>query len=188
MLAMSWNVRGLGKAEKRRKVKSFVLSHKPGILFIQESKLNIFVLGWVSSKCGDGPKKVYHVFMVANLSLRGISFTRSNNIVDGSWARLDRFLISPIILSWIPNLIQNGFPRTVSDHHVISIGVGGENWGPRPFRIFNEWTEDKELIKEVKSGWNGCRITESGSNILLSKLKAVKIQIKKWVANKKTVS
>lgn len=42
MLAISWNVRGLGKLEKRRMVSSLVRSHKPISLLIQESKLEAF--------------------------------------------------------------------------------------------------------------------------------------------------
>ncbi|KAK2642480.1 hypothetical protein Ddye_024243 [Dipteronia dyeriana] len=42
MLAMTWNVRGLGKAEKMRKVRSVILDQKPVVFFIPESKLGIF--------------------------------------------------------------------------------------------------------------------------------------------------
>ena len=42
MLAIFWNVRGLGKLEKRRMVSSLVRSHRPISLFIQESKLEAF--------------------------------------------------------------------------------------------------------------------------------------------------
>ena len=34
MLALSWNVRGLGRREKRRMVKNLVLKHKPMLLFL----------------------------------------------------------------------------------------------------------------------------------------------------------
>lgn len=40
MLSMSWNVRGLGRSEKRRKVSKVVIFHKPAILFIKETKLS----------------------------------------------------------------------------------------------------------------------------------------------------
>ncbi|KAK3229101.1 hypothetical protein Dsin_000982 [Dipteronia sinensis] len=42
MLTITWNIRGLGKEEKRRKVRSVVLSQKPVVLFIQETKLGVF--------------------------------------------------------------------------------------------------------------------------------------------------
>ncbi|KAK2639234.1 hypothetical protein Ddye_027029 [Dipteronia dyeriana] len=83
---------------------------------------------------------------VVDIPLRGITFTWSNNREVGSWARLDRFLVSPIILSWYPSLVQRGLPRTIFDHSAIKIGCSKENWGPRPFRFSNEWIEDKKLM------------------------------------------
>ena len=41
MLALSWNVRGLGKEVKRRNVKKVVLL-KPAVFFIQETKLESY--------------------------------------------------------------------------------------------------------------------------------------------------
>ncbi|KAK3224468.1 hypothetical protein Dsin_011493 [Dipteronia sinensis] len=38
MLALSWNIRGLGSMEKRRAIRNMVLCHKPVFLFIQETK------------------------------------------------------------------------------------------------------------------------------------------------------
>ena len=37
---ISWNVRGLGTKEKRLAVKRLILSTRPGLLCIQESKLD----------------------------------------------------------------------------------------------------------------------------------------------------
>ena len=42
MLAISWNVKGLGKGEKKRRVRRLVEAHKSGILFLQETKLRSF--------------------------------------------------------------------------------------------------------------------------------------------------
>ncbi|KAK2654077.1 hypothetical protein Ddye_013933 [Dipteronia dyeriana] len=41
-LILSWNVRGLGRGEKRKAVRDLVSFHKPMMLFIQVSKLNSF--------------------------------------------------------------------------------------------------------------------------------------------------
>ncbi|KAK2656833.1 hypothetical protein Ddye_009885 [Dipteronia dyeriana] len=40
MLTLSWNIRGLGRVEKRRVVRNLVITHRPTFLFIQESKLD----------------------------------------------------------------------------------------------------------------------------------------------------
>ncbi|KAK2663407.1 hypothetical protein Ddye_001981 [Dipteronia dyeriana] len=49
---MSWNIRGLGRQEKRRAVKNLVAKHNPSLFFLQETKLMhvddkiIRSLGW----------------------------------------------------------------------------------------------------------------------------------------------
>ncbi|KAK3226982.1 hypothetical protein Dsin_006844 [Dipteronia sinensis] len=66
---------------------------------------------------------------VIDIPLRGIPFTWSNHRVEESWARLDWFLISPIMLSWFPNLSQRGLPGSISDHNVIRIEEPHVDWG-----------------------------------------------------------
>lgn len=60
--------------------------------------------------------------MVVDLPLQGLSFTWCHFRENASWARLDRFLVSPIILSWIPKLMQKGLPRSLFDHNAIILG------------------------------------------------------------------
>ncbi|KAK2651474.1 hypothetical protein Ddye_011330 [Dipteronia dyeriana] len=154
MFAMSWNVCGLGKLAKRRKVKSVVLTHKPLVLFLQESKLGTLDnktfrdIGGCQLSRGIGVAADGSAGVI-DIPLWEMSFTWSNNREVGSWARLDRFLVSPIILSWCPNLVQIGLPISISDHCAINLGVSKDNWGLRPFRFFNKWLEDKVLLAEV---------------------------------------
>ncbi|KAK2645841.1 hypothetical protein Ddye_021036 [Dipteronia dyeriana] len=51
---------------------------------------------------------------VADIPTLGTYYTWSNNRINGLWACLDRFLVSPWILSWFPKLSQRGFPITLS--------------------------------------------------------------------------
>ncbi|KAK2657469.1 hypothetical protein Ddye_010521 [Dipteronia dyeriana] len=125
---------------------------------------------------------------VVDLPLRGASFTLSNNGVDGTWTRLDRFLVSPIILSWFPNLEQRWFPRTILDHCAITLGTSKVYWGPSLFRFNNEWLEVKDLMSEVHKDWIDCKILGTRSFILQSKLRTSKIKIKKWAACKYKVA
>ncbi|KAK3226022.1 hypothetical protein Dsin_005884 [Dipteronia sinensis] len=293
MLAMSWNVRCLGKAEKRRKVRDVVLSQNPAILFIQESKLDVFDsrvirnLGGVVLTRGVGVEAVgsagglitmwnedlvsikdcisnkwciilvvvlkkldkdvvlcnvnasnleserrelwsficsaqqffsapwcigedfntilneserkkdsfntwsvksFNDFIlqakVVDIPLCGAAFTWSNNREDGSWTRLDRFLVCPNILSWFPNVVQRGLPRTISDHCAISLGTIKENWGPSPFKFNNEWLEDKELMAVVQKAWVDSNVTRSSIYILHTKLRSSKCKIKGWALAK----
>ncbi|KAK3230851.1 hypothetical protein Dsin_002732 [Dipteronia sinensis] len=138
MLIMSWNARGLGKAEKRRKVINVVLCRKSAVLFVQETKLAVFDSRVILSIGGVLLSKV-------DLPLHGIPFTWSNNRVEGIWTRLDRYLVSQIILSWFPNIVQRGLPRSISDHSVIILSVSNDNWGLNTFRFFNGWLEDNKF-------------------------------------------
>ncbi|KAK2650727.1 hypothetical protein Ddye_018216 [Dipteronia dyeriana] len=121
---------------------------------------------------------------VFDLPLHGIPFTWSNNKVKGAWARLDRFLVSLIILSWFPNIVQRSLPRSISDHSAIILGVSKDNWGSSPFRLFNGWLGDKELLEEEKLGWPGYKVSGSSSRLLQTKLKLSTLDIKQWAANK----
>ncbi|KAK0599556.1 hypothetical protein LWI29_006326 [Acer saccharum] len=291
MLALSWNVRGLGKEVKRRKVRGVVLKLKPAICFLQETKMgsmdirisrglggsllgksvgvdadgstgglltlwnedlvsikdcisnkwciilvgvlnkfnrkvvlcNVYapvvekdrrdiwgfilqvqqslsipwciggdfntVLNEAERKGGEFNKwsaAAFNNFMlqakVIDIPLRGGDFTWSNNRVGGSWTRLDRFLVSPIILSWFSNFEQIRLPRLISDHHAIGLGAVRAYWGPRPFRFSNCWLEEKSLMEDINKEWVENKIIGSSSSILLFKLRGAKRKIKRWVA------
>ncbi|KAK3193984.1 hypothetical protein Dsin_025294 [Dipteronia sinensis] len=56
-------------------------------------------------------------------SFKGMTFMWTNIRERASWARLYHFLVSPLILSWFPKMVQKGFPRSLSDHNVILLGA-----------------------------------------------------------------
>lgn len=53
MLALSWNIRGLGRSEKRKIVRKLVLKFRPMVLFLKETKLRIFDSSIIRSLGGD---------------------------------------------------------------------------------------------------------------------------------------
>ncbi|KAK3199335.1 hypothetical protein Dsin_022750 [Dipteronia sinensis] len=289
MIILSWNVRGLGRGEKRRAVRDLVMRHKPMMLFIQESKLKtldsrtitslggsllikdvgveadgsaeglislwnenlfqvhscitnkrcIIVAGEVvSSKktvafcnvyasnieierkslwnfielsqgsltvlwcirgdfntildpsersgglCNMGSIRSFNNFMlrtqVIDLPAQGSAFTWSNCRENPSSARLDRFLISPIILSWFPKLVQRNLQYSLFDHCAIYLGEPRVDWGPCPFHFYNGWLEDKEMMKDAREGWKECKVVGSQGFKLFSKVKAAKRRMKAW--------
>ncbi|KAK3219978.1 hypothetical protein Dsin_013948 [Dipteronia sinensis] len=121
---------------------------------------------------------------VVDIPMQGAVFTWSNNRVEGSWARLDRFLVSPIMLSWFPNMMQTGHPRTISDHGAITLCVLKADWGPRPFRIDIAWLKDKELMAEVKKNLAERKVRGSSSCTLQTKLRVAKSNIKRWAVSR----
>ncbi|KAK2640223.1 hypothetical protein Ddye_028018 [Dipteronia dyeriana] len=76
---------------------------------------------------------------------------------------------------------QTGLFRSLSDHNPNLLSDLKMDWGPIPFRFYNNWLEEKALMKEALMGWVNCK--ENGSNgvVLRSKLKASKIGIKNWL-------
>lgn len=53
MIVMYWNIRGLGRLEKRRAVKNLIAKHKPALVFIQETKLRQVDVGVIQSLGGN---------------------------------------------------------------------------------------------------------------------------------------
>ncbi|KAK2654575.1 hypothetical protein Ddye_014431 [Dipteronia dyeriana] len=118
------------------------------------------------------------------MPLRGVSFTWSNNRANKNWARLDRFLVSSSVLTWFPDLVHVGLPRTISDHYAITIGISKDKGGPRPFRFNNVWLEDRKLIGQIKKEWVGSNLKGSSGFNLSSKLRSSKKMVKKWEADR----
>ncbi|KAK3226756.1 hypothetical protein Dsin_006618 [Dipteronia sinensis] len=102
-----------------------------------------------------------------------------------AWARLDRFLVSSEILLWFPQLTQKGLERSLSDHIPIMLGEPKEDWGPCPFRCYNSWLEDKNIINEAVKGWKNYEVRGSKGFLLFSKLKASKQSMKTWLTDKR---
>ncbi|KAK3228408.1 hypothetical protein Dsin_000289 [Dipteronia sinensis] len=105
-----------------------------------------------------------------------------------SRVRLDRFLISPWILSWFPKLAQNGLPRIVSDHNAITLGEPRDDRAPSPFHFYNNWLEDDELMKLASEGWKNCKVSGLQGFVLSSKLKCSKNVIKNCILSRAKVS
>ena len=57
MRILSWNVRGLGKAEKRRMVRNLIFSQKVDLILIQETKWEHVTERMVSQVWGLGDFK-----------------------------------------------------------------------------------------------------------------------------------
>lgn len=87
-----------------------------------------------------------------DLQLLGRSFTWSNSQVNEKWSRIDRFLLHS---EWLDrfNLKQWGLARTLSDHCPILLMEDERDWGPKPFRFFNAWLENKECLIIMENAW-----------------------------------
>ncbi|KAK3228826.1 hypothetical protein Dsin_000707 [Dipteronia sinensis] len=77
-------------------------------------------------ECNMGSARNFNLFIsrskVVDIPLHGITYTWTDFRERVSWARLDRFLISPAFLMWYPRLSQKGLLGSLSDHNVVTIG------------------------------------------------------------------
>ena len=64
-----------------------------------------------SSRSMQNFKSFMDLAGVVDLPLHGMAFTWMNNRVVGAWARLDKFLYSPLFLTWFPSIVQKGLCR-----------------------------------------------------------------------------
>ena len=94
-------------------------------------------------------------------------------------SRLDRFLVFEDWESHFSGVVQCTLPRPVSDHFLILLDGGGVRRGPTPFCFENMWL--KEEFKELlKIWWQGFNFNGSYDFILVTKLKALKTNLKIW--------
>lgn len=139
--------------------------------------------------CVSGSIRNFNEFVleakVVDLPMVGMPFTWTNNRESAAWARLDRFLISPEILLWFPHLVQRGALRSLSDHNAVMLGEKLVDWGPKPFRFFNGWMEDKGLMSEAIKGWKGSVVEGSYGFSLAAKSKGAKSFMKRWYSDHK---
>jgi len=94
MKLISWNVRGLGGADKRREVSHLVKEHQPFLLCIQDTKLPVFDAFVCKSIWGDDNVDYsYQPSVGASGYIYALGLKRGGGVVDsvlGSCARGSR--------------------------------------------------------------------------------------------------
>ncbi|KAL4318179.1 hypothetical protein GQ457_18G008490 [Hibiscus cannabinus] len=114
-----------------------------------------------------------------DLPASGGKFTWSNLREEPSFSRLDRFLISPEIIECWPSIIQQILPRGISDHNPITLSTPTSQWGPKPFKWFDLWFDDKELVYQLKATCH-----KSKGNGIMTMLRQCKSASKDWRKNR----
>ncbi|XP_058762681.1 uncharacterized protein LOC131636055 [Vicia villosa] len=100
---------------------------------------------------------------------------------DGkSKSRIDRFLLSSVVVNRWHVTGQLIGDRDVSDNCPIWIMVDHQNWGPKPFKFNNEWLSHDSFIPFVEIEWKNLKVEGRGDFILKEKLRLLKDKLKKW--------
>uniref|UniRef100_A0A2N9HJW1 Reverse transcriptase domain-containing protein n=1 Tax=Fagus sylvatica TaxID=28930 RepID=A0A2N9HJW1_FAGSY len=112
--------------------------------------------------------------------LEGGLFTWSNNRENAAMSRIDRFLFSEEWDGLFPKIQQKRLPRILSDHFPILLECGDFSRGRRPFRFENMWLKADGFKERVKEWWASYIFYGTPSYIMACKLKALKVDLKKW--------
>ena len=95
-------------------------------------------------------------------------------------SRIDRFLYSDEWDGLFPTILQKRLPRILSDHFPILLECGDFSQGRRPFRFENMWLKTDGFKERVKEWWDSYIFYGTPSYIMACKLKALKVDLKKW--------
>ncbi|KAJ9678521.1 hypothetical protein PVL29_020644 [Vitis rotundifolia] len=117
---------------------------------------------------------------LVDLPLQGGECTWNGGHNNQTWARLDRFLVSPSWIDQFSGINQCRLPRPVSDHFPIMLVGGGIRRGPTPFRFENMWLKAEGFKELVRSWWQGIDVRGSASYKLATKMKEIKQKLKVW--------
>nr|UBX54618.1 Retrovirus-related Pol polyprotein LINE-1 [Lupinus angustifolius] len=90
-------------------------------------------------------------------------------------SRIDRFLVNDGWLTKWGTLVQQGLPRTFSDHCLILLKNDVSDWGPTPFCTNNCWLYDRRFGQLVTDEWKNLDFSGRGSFVFKEKLKKLKV-------------
>ena len=66
------------------------------------------------------------------------------------------------------------------DHFPIILEGGNFHRGMRPFRFENMWLKDEGFVEKIRSWWESYQFYGAPSFVLANKLKALKVDLKRW--------
>uniref|UniRef100_A0A2N9F8S0 Uncharacterized protein n=1 Tax=Fagus sylvatica TaxID=28930 RepID=A0A2N9F8S0_FAGSY len=115
-----------------------------------------------------------------DIPLEGGLFTWSNNRANVAMSRIDRFLYSDEWDDFFPSILQKRLPRILSDHFPIILECGDFSRSRRPFRFENMWLKADGFKERVKEWWDSYIFYGTPGYIMACKLKALKVDLKKW--------
>lgn len=95
-------------------------------------------------------------------------------------SRVDRFLLSDVIINRWSVASQLIGKRDISDHCLIWIVTNNLDQGPKPFKVNDRWFENKEFIVLVEKEWADLRISGQSDFVLKKKLKQLKVSLRRW--------
>lgn len=93
---------------------------------------------------------------------------------DNRKGRLDRALLSPELFSQGDWTLQT-LHRHLSDHCPLILKSGRCDWGPKPFKFYNCWLQNQNLVQMLKASWKS-----TVSSNIQHKFKNLREVARKW--------
>ncbi|GJU27325.1 transposon TX1 [Tanacetum coccineum] len=113
------------------------------------------------------------------IPMGGRKFTRVSD--DGlKFSKLDRFLLNGEFYNLWGNLSVVALDRKLSDHCPIVLKDIDLDFGPKPFRDFDIWLEEKDIGLVVEEAWKMEIKSKRADCQFRDKLKNVKVALKMW--------
>lgn len=83
---------------------------------------------------------------------------------------IDWFLVVDNVINKWAVVGQFVRDRDISDHCMILLINDKSNWGPKPFKVNNEWFANGEFISFVENEWKAITVVGRGDYVLKKKL------------------
>ncbi|GKB98887.1 transposon TX1 [Tanacetum coccineum] len=113
------------------------------------------------------------------IPMGGRKFTRVSD--DGlKFSKLDQFLLNEEFCNLWGNLSVVALDRKLSDHCPIVLKDIDLDFGPKPFRAFDIWLEEKDIGLVVEEAWKMEIKSKRADCQFRDKLKNVKVALKMW--------
>uniref|UniRef100_A0A2N9G874 Reverse transcriptase domain-containing protein n=1 Tax=Fagus sylvatica TaxID=28930 RepID=A0A2N9G874_FAGSY len=115
-----------------------------------------------------------------DIPLEGSKFTWSNNRESPAMFRIDRFLYSRGLGGSVSHCCSKETSQTLIRSLSHPVGEWQFLRGKRPFRFENMWLQAEGFGEMVRGWWESYQVDGTPSFILAKKLKALKLDLKKW--------
>ncbi|XP_028119165.1 uncharacterized protein LOC114316678 [Camellia sinensis] len=154
MKLLSWNIRGLGKAEKQGRIKKLLKDRHIDVVFFQETKKAV----------------------VSEIAARGLWGSRNMEYmsVDPEGTAGGYYVFGT--LTYSNSLVA----AAVRDHCPLLMMEDDRDWGSKPFRFLNAWTLHPNFSQLFVTFWTNTTFAGWSGFMLLQKLKHLKLVLKTW--------
>ncbi|KAL7220662.1 hypothetical protein ACSBR2_013525 [Camellia fascicularis] len=183
MKIVSWNIRGLWRIEKRKRVTEFLRHKKVYMVMFQETKRSGISEHFVKSLWPNDMVGFMAVDADDNVEVDvpmiGRKYTWCNSQEGERWSKLDGFLVNTEWLEWFSFKLW-GLSRLLSNHCPIILMEDVRDLEPKPFRFLNVWVLHPTFMNLFKSVWKNSHVDDWARFRLKTKLKALKKALKVW--------